>query len=125
MIGAIELGRMCRVMMRVSDAPSARAASTYSFSLMPKTELRKTRAMLGQPRMPMAMKTFWTALAQHGDQGDGEQDVGEGEEHVGHSHDEAIARRPRRRRPTPPRTRPMRIEIAVATTPTTRDTRAP
>ena len=62
MIGAMEFGIMCRESMRVVEAPIARAASTYSFFLMPRMELRKTRAMLGHPMTPIAMNTFWKPL---------------------------------------------------------------
>ncbi len=45
MIGPTQFGRMCRMMMRLLDAPDARAASTNSFSLIDSTWPRTTRAM--------------------------------------------------------------------------------
>src|SRR5690348_6125477 len=70
-IGPIVLGRRWRTMMRVFDAPDARAASTYSFSLIDRIWLRTTRAMYIQPRparmsviVPALLPNFLMAMAR-------------------------------------------------------------
>src|SRR5438270_8566626 len=60
-MGPIVLGRTWRTMIRAHDAPEARAASTYSFSLIESTWLRTTRAMYIHPR-PARMRTMVVAL---------------------------------------------------------------
>ncbi len=57
-MGVSALGRMWRPRSRWKPAPSPRAASTYSFSLMISTWARVCRAMPTQPVRPMAMKMF-------------------------------------------------------------------
>src|ERR1043166_3330058 len=55
--GAITLGSTWRAMMRTSDAPSARAAWTYSRPRVSNTWPRTMRAMPAQPTMPMTTNT--------------------------------------------------------------------
>ena len=55
MIGAITFGRMSMNMIRQGPAPSDRAASTYSFSLIVSTWPRTIRPTDAQPRNPMTM----------------------------------------------------------------------
>ena len=52
--GAIELGRMCRTMIRESLTPRQRAASTKSCSFSERNKERTMRATLIQLRKPMA-----------------------------------------------------------------------
>src|SRR3954467_4302331 len=54
-MGPMVLGMRWREMMRLLEAPDARAASTYSFSLMERIWLRTTRAMYIQPRAARMM----------------------------------------------------------------------
>ncbi len=57
--GAMLLGSTWRKMMRRSLAPWARAASTNSIDFTLRIWPRTMRANVAQPRMPMAMNTFW------------------------------------------------------------------
>src|SRR3954468_7054539 len=54
-MGPMVLGIRWRVMMRLLDAPDARAASTNSFSLIERIWLRTTRAMYIHPRAARMM----------------------------------------------------------------------
>src|SRR5438067_6577655 len=60
-MGPMVFGSTWRTMIRACEAPEARAASTYSFSLIERTWLRTTRAMYIQPR-PARMSTIVVAL---------------------------------------------------------------
>ena len=55
MMGAMQLGRMCRRMMVECFAPMALAASMYSTSRTVSTALRTTRANRGTEAIPRAM----------------------------------------------------------------------
>src|SRR5262249_57858652 len=58
--GDRQLGRMWRPISQTSEAPSARAASTYDVSRITSTEPRTTRATRGAYTIPIAMMTFTT-----------------------------------------------------------------
>jgi hypothetical protein len=58
MSGCRIFGRMCRVKMRKSEAPSARAASTNSFSLTASTCARTRRAYPTHPPIESASTRF-------------------------------------------------------------------
>ena len=62
MMGAMQLGRMCLRMMRLSLAPMARAASMYSSFLMVRTAERTIRAKGGMLEMLMASIIFVTLV---------------------------------------------------------------
>src|SRR5262245_19638437 len=55
--GASVLGRMCRTIVRMSDAPSARAASTYSRDRVLRNSPRVSLAMVGQFVSPITIIT--------------------------------------------------------------------
>src|SRR4029079_5747802 len=57
MTGAMALGRMCRVRIRMSLAPRALAAVTKSDSFTEMTDPRMMRDIWGQPRSMMAATT--------------------------------------------------------------------
>src|SRR5438270_2925458 len=63
-MGPMVFGRRWRTMMRALDAPEARAASMYSFSLIERIWLRTTRAMYIQPS-PARIRTMVPALLQN------------------------------------------------------------
>src|ERR1051326_1421097 len=56
--GPSVLGRMCRSMIQPLDAPSARAAWTYSSSRSDSVMARSTRAYWTQPTMPITAMSF-------------------------------------------------------------------
>src|SRR5581483_2915193 len=60
-MGPMVFGIRWRVMMRLCEAPDARAASTYSFSLIDRIWLRTTRAMYIHPR-PARIRMIVVAL---------------------------------------------------------------
>ena len=76
--------------MRKVDAPIARAASTYSFSLIAEYGASEDPGDARPPQYADGNEDVLEPLPQHGDKGDREQYVGKGEEDVGRAHDEAV-----------------------------------
>src|SRR5450830_616175 len=59
-MGAKELGKICLIIILELLAPSALAASIYSFSFIDNMELLNNRATDDHPKIPIAIKTFNT-----------------------------------------------------------------
>jgi len=58
--GARMLGNRCRRMMRLSVAPTVRAATTYSFCRTDRTDPRTTRVNVGTEKIATAMMTLFS-----------------------------------------------------------------
>ena len=90
----ITLGSRCRPMMRASDSPAARAASTYSRRFCDEYLAAHDARVETQPTIVMAMMMRALPGPEHEHEGEHEHEEREGDEDVDEAHHDRVEKPP-------------------------------